>query len=316
MTQLLIWAGVVVMAAYAFATVYGSWRRSGKAREGVAQMQSGRVTPVTTHCHASESAALSASVQRYFQAALTDGQQIIATAEVTQKGNFNLSTAADQWKPLTAKQVAQTNWPGFICTAKVMLFPGLPVRVVDAYVAGTGTLRPSIPGLYPLADMYGTGEIARGKLLRHFAESVWFPTALLPSQGVVWQAVDDTSATATLTDGPINVMILFWFKAVGLISAIQVDGRATTVSTETVLMPWECRMSNYQTRDDMRVPLRVSRFISPYRAKSLNPRERLRRMSFNLRFEHTLRRYFRSAADPIAALYRVGRSAENLPVVT
>jgi hypothetical protein len=96
MTQLLIWAGVVVMAAYAFATVYGSWRRSGKAREGVAQMQAGRVTPVTTHCHPSESAALSASVQRYFQAALTDGQQIIATAEVTQKGTFNLSIAADQ----------------------------------------------------------------------------------------------------------------------------------------------------------------------------------------------------------------------------
>ncbi len=29
----------------------------------------------------------------------------------------------------------------------------------------------------------------------------------------------------------------------------------TTVGTQTVLMPWECRMSNYQTRDGMRVPL-------------------------------------------------------------
>lgn len=99
------------------------------------------------------------------------------------------------------------------------------------------------------------GGIARGELLRHFAERVWFPTALLPSQGVVWQAADDTSANATMTDGPITVTMLFRFGTEGLVESIFVEGRATTVGTETVLMPWECRMSNYQTIEGMRVPL-------------------------------------------------------------
>ena len=140
----------------------------------------------------------------------------------------------------------------------------MPVRVVDAFIAGEGLLRPSILGLYALGTLQGTGEIARGELLRHFAESVWFPTALLPSQGVVWQAADDTSAKATITDGPIALTMLFRFGTDDLITSIYVEGRATTVGTQTVLMPWECRMSDYQTRDGMRVPLTgVALYITP-----------------------------------------------------
>lgn len=47
------------------------------------------------------------------------------------------------------------------------------------------------------ADLRGAlGEVAQGELMRFFAEAAWYPTALLPSQGVRWQAVDDTSARA------------------------------------------------------------------------------------------------------------------------
>ena len=47
------------------------------------------------------------------------------------------------------------------------------------------------------ADLLGAlGEVAQGELMRFFAEAAWYPTALLPSQGVRWQAVDDTSARA------------------------------------------------------------------------------------------------------------------------
>jgi hypothetical protein len=42
--------------------------------------------------------------------------------------------------------------------------------------------------------MRGTGEIAEGQLMGFFAEAAWYPTALLPGQGVRWEAVDDSSA--------------------------------------------------------------------------------------------------------------------------
>ena len=49
------------------------------------------------------------------------------------------------------------------------------------------------------ADLLGAlGEVAQGELMRFFAEAAWYPTALLPSQGVRWQAVDDTSAAILL----------------------------------------------------------------------------------------------------------------------
>ena len=256
--QILTWIIVVIAAlglAYGAAFAFGAWQWANTTRDLVTQLDAGRVAPAITRYEVAELAPLPAPVQRYFRAALTDGQPIVTAVTLTQSGTFNLGKTADQWKQFTATQRFTTARPGFVWDANITMVPGVPVRVVDAFIAGEGLLRPTLLGLYGLGTVQGTGEIARGELLRHFAESVWFPTALLPSQGVVWQAVDDTSAQATMTDGPISVTMLFRFGADGLITAIHVDGRATTVGTATVLMPWECRMSNYQTRDGMRVPL-------------------------------------------------------------
>ena len=256
--QILTWIIVVIAGlglAYGAAFAFGAWQWANTTRDLVARLEAGRVPLVTTRYHAAELEGLPAPVQRYFRATLTDGQPVVTAVSLTQSGMFNMSAVADQWKPFTATQRFTTVRAGFVWNATMILFPGLAVRVVDAFVAGEGLLRPTILGLYSLGTLQGTGEIARGELLRHFAESLWFPIALLPSQGVVWQAVDDTSAKATMTDGPIAVTMLFRFDPDGLISAVYVEGRATTVGKIIVLMPWECRMSNYQTRDGMRVPL-------------------------------------------------------------
>ena len=256
--HILTWAIVVIAGlglAYAAVAAFGAWRWSGTTRDLVAQLEKGRVGPAISRYHEAELASLPAPVQRYFRAVLTDGQPVVTAVTLTQSGMFNLGKTADQWKPFTATQAFVTARPGFVWDANITMFPGVPVRVVDAFIAGEGLLRPTILGLYGLGTVQGMGEIARGELLRHFAESVWFPTALLPSQGVVWAAVDDSSAQATMTDGPISVTMLFRFGQDGLVTTIRVEGRATTVDGATVLMPWECRMSGYQTRGGMRVPL-------------------------------------------------------------
>jgi hypothetical protein len=236
-------------------SAFGTWSWQNTTSALVVRLDAGRVPPSISRYSPDELAGLPAPVQRYFRAVLTEGQQIVTAVTLTQSGMFNLGKTVDQWKPFTAKQAFVTARPGLVWDANITMFPGVPVRVVDAFIAGEGLLRPTLLGLYSMGTVQGKGEIARGELLRHFAESVWFPTALLPSQGVVWQPVDDTSATAMMTDGPITVTMMFRFGADGLITAIHVDGRATTVGTATVLMPWECRMSNYQTRNGMLVPL-------------------------------------------------------------
>ena len=59
-------------------------------------------------------------------------------------------------------------------------------------------------------------EAARGEFMRFFAEAVWYPTALLPSPGVRWEAVDERSANACIVDGPLALTLLFRFSEAGL----------------------------------------------------------------------------------------------------
>src|SRR3712207_3575301 len=109
------------------------------------------------------------------------------------------------------------------------MMPGVPVRVHDAYVAGEGVLRASLLGLFPVVDMKGMGEVARGELMRFFAEAAWYPTALLPSQGVRWEAVNGRSAYATLTEDDISITMLFTFNERGLIDTVRAEADRKSV---------------------------------------------------------------------------------------
>jgi hypothetical protein len=72
---------------------------------------------------------------------------------------------------------------------------------------------------------------------------------------VRWDAVDDHSAKATLVDGRVCVTMLFSFNDAGLIESVRVEARGATVGKTIVMIPWEARISSYQERNGMRVPL-------------------------------------------------------------
>ena len=198
---------------------------------------------------------LPAPVQRYFRVALTKGQPMISMVNLEQIGTFNMSETGEQWKPFTATQRFITQRPGFDWEARIVMMPGVAVRVHDAYIAGVGILHASLFGLFTMANQRGTPEAAQGELLRFFAEAVWYPTALLPSQGVHWEAVDDTSARAILKDGETTVMLLFRFGGDSLIESVRAEARGRTIPGTTIPIPWEGRFSNYELREGMRIPL-------------------------------------------------------------
>ena len=212
--------------------------------------------PQPTRYDARELEGLPAPVQRYFRAVLKDGQPLIAAATISMTGTINMSATGEQWKPFTSRQRVVIHRPGFMWDAQVAMLPGLPVRVVDSYIAGKGLLRAAVLGLFTVAEVSGEGEIARGELMRYFAEAPWYPTALLPSQGVQWSAVDMHSANATLVDGALALTLLFRFNAAGLVESVRAEGRGVTVGREVVMMPWECSLSNDEVRSGMSVPMR------------------------------------------------------------
>ena len=257
------WLGlcvVVVVLAGVLLTLFGERRWACEVAVLQAGLEGGRLDgkpgpgALTSRFDLREIDGLPAPVQRYFRAALKDGQPIIAAATIEMVGTFNMSPTSEQWKPFTSRQRVVTRRPGFLWDAKIAMLPGVNVRVVDSYIVGRGLLRAKVLGLVKMAEVQGDGEIARGEFMRWFAEVLWYPTALLPSQGVRWEAVDDHSATATLVDGPVGLTLLFRFNEAGLIGSFRAEARGGMVGDKLVMAPWEGTWSDYRLVDGMQVP--------------------------------------------------------------
>jgi hypothetical protein len=116
-------------------------------------------------------------------------------------------------------------------------------------------LHAALLGLIDVAKLSGSGDLARGELMRFLAEAAWYPTALLPSQGARWSAVDARSANVTYSDGPVSVTLLFRFNDAGFIDSMRAEARGRMVRKVTSMAPWEGRWFDYQTCDGMTVPM-------------------------------------------------------------
>lgn len=254
-TKIMLIVVLVALAAAVAVAAFGAYRWAEGTRELRARLEVARLPVRPRSVDLREIEGLPAPVQAYFRAALREGQPMVAGVRVRHHGTFNLGEAADQWKPFTSDQKVVAQRPGFDWDGRIAMMPGLPVRVHDAYIAGEGLLHASLLGLFSLANVHGTGDMAEGELMRFFAEATWYPTVLLPSQGVRWEPVDDRSARATLTEGAISVTMLFTFNEAGLIETVRAEARGRMVSGKIVPTPWQGRFWNYSERDRMRVPL-------------------------------------------------------------
>jgi len=198
---------------------------------------------------------LPAPVARFFAAALTPGQATRAAARIEWSGEFRTAEADDSWRPFAATQTYSARPPGFVWDARIRMAPGLTVRVRDSYVDGAGSMRGAILGLVRIVDVHDTPEIAAAALQRYLAEAVWLPTRLLPSQGVVWTPVDDSTAVATLEDGSTRVALEFRFDAAGDVVSVFTPARLRAVRGGFEPTPWRGRFFEHAARDGMRIPL-------------------------------------------------------------
>jgi hypothetical protein len=258
--MVIVWSALalgVLAAAWMGLAAYGRARWAAATQSLLSQLDAARLPAKASRYDARELEGLPAPVQRYFRAVLKDGQPIVTGVSVQHTGTFNVTALGgrDRWMPFTSEQRVMTNRPGFVWNARMSVAPGIAVLVHDAYAGGVGTLHPAVLGVFSLTNQHGTGDMARGELMRFMLETAWYPTALLPSQGVKWVAVDEVSADATIVDGDISMTMRFTFGAGGLIESVRADARGAMVGDKVVMMPWEGRMSNYQERDGLRVPL-------------------------------------------------------------
>jgi hypothetical protein len=257
-----MWLKIIVLTLVALAVcvtgviLYGTLSWNGKIRDLRARLEAARLSIEPATFDPSEIESLPPPVQKYFRAVLKEGQPLIAVARFSPEGQFRTKESDESWKPFTSTQTVVTRRPGFVWDARIRMAAGVRAFVYDAYVAGAGMLHAEAFGLISVADVSGTPAAAQGELLRYLAEALWYPTALLPSQGVRWEAIDDSSAKVTLTDGSTTVSMVAHFDVDGLISSMSASSRYYgDVDGVPKFAPWRGRFRVYEERNGIRIPL-------------------------------------------------------------
>lgn len=194
---------------------------------------------------------LPAPARRYFEFALPPFSPLILRAELSWVGGFRARPGGG-WMPFTAQQSYTTAPRGFEWKARVGRFPLFRLSVRDRYEDGTGSVAVRWAGI-PLMSRGGTRETGAASLLRFLAESVWLPTALLPSPDCRWEAIDAGRARVTLTDCGLTVSMTVNVDEGGRITTVRAE-RFRDVRGAGVLTPWVGRFGEYKSVAGMMVP--------------------------------------------------------------
>lgn len=190
-------------------------------------------------------------VQRYFETVMEEGRPYVRSVELEQRGEFRLGDPERAWRPMAATGHYTVDPPGFVWSATVRALPFVPVKVLDAYDHGSGVLRARLLSTVTVADVGPDEEMNEGELVRYLAEAVWFPTALLPAEGVEWEAVDDHSARATIEDDGNTASVTFHFDDRGLVERVTADRYRQETEDHA---PWTGHFRDYEERNGMTVP--------------------------------------------------------------
>jgi hypothetical protein len=182
-------------------------------------------------------------VQKYFKYVLKDGQPYISSVRLEHNGLFKTDLKKD-YINITGEQYFSVQPPQFIWKGANFMF-----TAIDSYIADMGNLKVSIMNIFTVVDGKGS-TFDEGELQRWVAESVWFPTNLLPSEKIKWTAINATSAKLSFRYKEISFDYIVNFNALGEIVTMETQRFMTVTKREN----WVCRMSNYKEIDTIKIP--------------------------------------------------------------
>lgn len=249
--------GIILIVSAIIVTsllVWGRWQWAQYVAKLSGQVMSAARPVAGERVRLAETDALPEPVKRYFHHVLQEGQPLIKTVRLHQEGGFRTSPDTKDWLPLRADQYFSTTPRAFMWDAAITMVPGLSVLVCDSYLQGKGHMQGKVLALFPVIDTAEDTRLNQAALQRWLAEATWFPTALLPEQGVVWEAIDNTRAQATVTDSGVSVSLDFEFNDLGEIISVYTPERYREVNGEYERTPWKGYFSDYIEVDGYRIP--------------------------------------------------------------
>lgn len=196
--------------------------------------------------------------RRYFLFTIRPGTRLRTVCRISMRGQFGLGTkAAPNYLPMQAEQVLASP-DGFIW--KLKADKGLfRITGSDAAIGNTSWSRFWLAGIIPVARAGGTPDHARSAFGRHVAEAVfWTPAALLPQEGVVWEAVDDTTVRVTVRSGGMEQTVQVTVDDAGRPVKVGFPRWSDANPDKTFrLQPFGGYLSNFREFDGFTLPTRI-----------------------------------------------------------
>ncbi|NNL11281.1 MAG: hypothetical protein HKO84_05930 [Pseudomonadales bacterium] len=136
--------------------------------------------------------------QRFFRSAIQPGTPLYTVAELSMQGEFALGNKTTPgYVAMHAEQILAAPY-GFVWRLKTAKGP-IGISGSDAAVNNQSWSRFWLALLLPVARAGGNPDHARSAFGRYVAEAVfWSPAALLPSDHVQWEAIDDSKVRVTM----------------------------------------------------------------------------------------------------------------------
>jgi hypothetical protein len=197
-------------------------------------------------------------VQRYFRYALQDGQAYIRFAKMEMSAKFRRPNE-EKMSDITADQYFTTERPGLLFVARLHNYPfwGVWVDVRDGYHHGKGKMNVNILSGLNVLDERDVRELDHTMFLRFVGQAMMCPTALLPSDYVQWEPVDENSARIVVADGDNSGTSLVYLNEGGEITKWVTEGRYEKVGDVYRQVGTIGHHSNYQEVDGIKVPMKV-----------------------------------------------------------
>jgi len=189
-------------------------------------------------------------VQRYFKYAMPAEMEYISYARLKHTGTFR-TKAGRKWMPISGEQYFTTQRPGFVWYAKLKPFPLFWIAARDMHFKGQGNVLVKLLSTFTIGDSKGK-EVNQSSLLRFIGECVWFPTALLPSDYLQWEAIDSNSARVIVSDSRIDVSGIFHFNEAGEITHFTADRYMDTTKEK-----WTGYCKSYKEFDGVKIPTEI-----------------------------------------------------------
>ena len=193
-------------------------------------------------------------VQSWIRSTGIIGRPAITSACLHQKASMKMKPEQQDWYSAGAIQYTTMNPPAFIWTVNMKMMPMVNIKGRDKYVEGKGEMLIKMNSLINVVNEKGT-RMDEGTLQRFLGELVWYPSLAL-SPYISWEAIDKTSAKATMTYKGTTGSGTFYFNGEGdFVKFVAMRYKGNKADAKRY--PWILTVDDYTVFEGIKVPSKM-----------------------------------------------------------